>query len=77
MEDITDAGYMDTKIICKNLEIKNVGEYHDLYVQGNTLLLVNVFENFQSMCLEIYELNPASFLAAPRLARQGALKRQK
>ena len=32
---------------------KNFGEYHDLYVQSITLLLEDVFENFQNMCLEI------------------------
>ena len=41
---------------------KNLGEYHDLYVQSITLLLEDVFENFQNMCLEIYELEPAKFL---------------
>ena len=44
---------------------KILGEYHDLYVQSNTLLLADVFENFQSMCLEIYELDPAHYLSPP------------
>ena len=39
MEDITDADYAHAKRVCKDFEIKNLGEYHDLYVQGNTLLL--------------------------------------
>ena len=46
MEGITDVDYADTKIVCKDFEIKNLGEYHDLYVQSNTLLLADVFENF-------------------------------
>ena len=41
---------------------KKLGEYHDLYVQSQTLMLADVFENFRNMCFEIYELNPASFL---------------
>ena len=49
MEDITDAGYVYAKRVCKNFEIKNLGEYHDLYVQNDTLLLVDVFENFRNM----------------------------
>ena len=57
-----------------HLEIKNLGENHDLYVQSNTLLLDNLLENFQNMCLEIYELDSAHFLSAPGLARQAALK---
>ena len=39
---------------------KSLGE-DDLYIQSNTLLLADVFENFQNMCLEIYELDPAFF----------------
>ena len=41
MEDITDADYTHAKRVCKSL-----GEYHDLYVQTNTLLLADVFEVF-------------------------------
>ena len=61
----------------KDLEIKNLGEYHDLYFQSDILLLADVFENFRNMCLEIYELDPAKFLPAPGLAWQAALKKTK
>ena len=60
MEDITDADYAHTKRVCKDFETKN-REYHDLYVQSDTLLLAGVFENFRNMCLKIYELDPAKF----------------
>ena len=43
MEDITDADYEHAKRVCKDFEIKNLGEYHDLYVQGNTLSLADAF----------------------------------
>ena len=46
------------KRVCKHFEIKNLGQYHDFYVQSNTLLLADVFQNFQDMFLEIYELDP-------------------
>ena len=61
MEDITDADYVHTKRVCKNFEIKNLGEDHDLYVQSDTLLLADVFENFRNMCLEICSLILQSF----------------
>ena len=77
MEDITDAEYMHTEIVCKCFGIKNLGEHHDLYIQSDTLLLADVFGNFRNMCLEIYELNPAKFLSAPGLAWQAALKKAK
>ena len=41
-----------------------------MYVKSNTLLLAHVFANFQNMCLEIYELDPAHFLSTPALAWQ-------
>ena len=74
MEDITDADYRHAKWAGKDFEIKNLGKYHDLYVQSNTLLLADVFEIFQSLCLEIYELDPARFLTAPGLAWKAILK---
>ena len=46
MENITDADYAHAKRVCKDFEIKRFGEYHLLYVQGETLLLADVFENF-------------------------------
>ena len=50
MEDITDTDYAQTKTVCKDFEIKNLGQYHDLYIQGNTLLLADL------KTLEIYVL---------------------
>ena len=61
MEDITDGDYAYTKKVCKDFEIKNLGEYHDLHVQSDTLLSADVFMGFRNMGLEIYELNPANF----------------
>ena len=68
MEDITDADYAHTKRVCKNFEIKTLGEHRDLYIQGNTLLLADVLHNFRNICLEIDKLDPAKFLSAPGLA---------
>ena len=55
--------------------LKNLGEYHDLYVQSDTALLADVFENFRDKCVEIYGLDPAHFLTAPRLTWQLCLKK--
>ena len=51
--------------------------YVDLYVQSDTLLLANVFDNSQNMWLEIYELDPIHFLFEPGLSWKGALKKAK
>ena len=77
MEDITDADYSHAKKFCKDFELKNLGEFHDLYAQSNILLLADVFANFQNMCLQMFELNPARFLSAPGLAYQAALEKSK
>ena len=69
--------HMQKKRVCKDFEIKSLGEYHNLYVQSNTLLLADVFENFRNKCLEIYELDPAKFLSAQGLAWLAALKKTK
>ena len=45
-----------------------------MYVQSDTLLLVDAFENFRNKCIEIYELDPTHFLSAPGLAWQVCLK---
>ena len=68
LEDISDEDYAHVQKVWDVFEIKNRGEYHDLYVQSDTLLLADVFENFRDMCLEIHELDPAHFLYAPGLA---------
>ena len=54
--------YAQAKRVCKDFEIKNIGEYHDLYLQSDILMLADVFENFRNMCPEMYELGPAKFI---------------
>ena len=56
-------------------EINNRGEFHDLYVKSDTLLLADVYENFRNMCLDIYGLDPLYFVSAPGLAWQTCLKK--
>ena len=74
LEGISDADYEHAQKVWKVFEIKNHGEYHDLYAQGDTLLLADVFENFRNMCLEIYELDAVYFVSAQGLAWQACLK---
>ena len=74
-EHITDEDYAHAQKVWDTFNIKNLGEYHDLYVQSDTALLADVFENFRDKCIEIYELDPAHFLSAPGLAWQACLKK--
>ena len=59
--NITDADYMHAKRVCKDFEIKNLGEYHDLCLKSDILPLGDVFKNLRKMCLKIYHLDPVNF----------------
>ena len=75
MEDISNEDYNHAQKVWDVFEIRNLGEYHDLYVQSDTLLLADVFENFRDKCIDIYELDPSHFVSAPGLAWQACLKK--
>ena len=59
----------------KVFKLENLGVYHDLYVQSDTLLLADVFNYFRDICLKEFELDPAHFLSLPGLAWQACLKK--
>ena len=67
-EDISDADYERAKLIWKHFNIKNLGEYHDLYLETDVLLLTDVYENFRKQCLTDYELDPAHYYTLPNFA---------
>ena len=75
MENIDDIDYIHGNNVFKRFKLKNLGEYHDLYVQSDTLLLADVFEHFRNTGLKVYELDPALFLSLPGLAWQARLKK--
>ena len=77
LEDISDKDYLHAQKVRDLFKIKSLGEYHDLYVQSDTLLLGDVYENFRNMCLEEYQLDPAYFLSAPGFSWQACLKKAK
>ena len=68
IEDITNADYAHAKRVLKGFEIKTIGEHYHFYLQCDTLLLFDVFENFRNMCVIIYDLDPGKLLSAPGLA---------
>ena len=80
MENITNVDYRHAKRVfkraaLKNLNNKNLVDYHDLYLQSDTLFLADVFENFRNMCIRVYEIDPAHFLSPLGLAWQACLKK--
>ena len=60
--------------VFNNFACQNLGDYHDLYLTSDALLLVDVFENFRSVCLKAYNLDPCHFYTSPGLAWQACLK---
>ena len=74
LEDITDNDYNHAKKVFEEY-CTDIGDYHDLYVQTDTLLLADVFEKFRDMYIDIYGLDPSYFLSPPGLATQACLKK--
>ena len=75
LEDISDEDYAHAQKVWDVFEINNLGEYPDLYVQSDTLLCADVYENFRNMFLDIYGLDPVYFVSAPGLKWQACLKK--
>ena len=75
LENITKTDYAHANNVFKKFNINNLGEYHDLYVRSDTLLLADIFENFRQSCLKNYELDPAHFVSLAGLAWQARLKK--
>ena len=68
LENITDGDYARVQKLWEVFKIENLGKFHDLYNQCDTILHADVFENFGNMCNKMYGLDPANFLTAPALA---------
>ncbi|GBN55090.1 hypothetical protein AVEN_25253-1 [Araneus ventricosus] len=73
-EGISEADYEHAQNVWKCFEIKNLGEYHDLYVKTDVILLSDVFENFRKLTQNFYQLDAAHMLTSPGLAWQAAMK---
>ena len=74
-EDISDDDYKHAKDVWDTFKLKNMGEYHDLYLRTDILLLTDVFENFRVACLENYGLDPAHYITTPGLSWDAMLKK--
>ncbi|XP_068707688.1 uncharacterized protein [Montipora foliosa] len=73
-EDITDDQYKHAKNVWNTFNLKNMGEYHDLYLKSDILLLADVFENFRKTCLQYYKLDPCHYFTSPGLSWDAMLR---
>ena len=61
--NITDPDYKDAKRSWEERRIKNLVEYYNSYIQSDTFLLADVFDDLENKCIEIFELDlPYFFL---------------
>ena len=75
MVGVSSEDYEHARKVWKEFGVKNLGEYHDLYLKTDIILLANVFEAFRGVCLKNYGLDPTHFYTAPGLAWKACLKR--
>ncbi|KAL9970556.1 hypothetical protein ACROYT_G022954 [Oculina patagonica] len=73
-EHISDKDYKHVRNVCKTFKLKTMGEYHDLYLQSDVLLLADVFENFRKTCFKYYGLDPCWYFSSPNLSWDAMLK---
>ena len=64
-QHITDDEYGHAKKVWNTFKIKTMGEYHDLYLESDVLLLTDVFENFRKTCMQYYKLDPCHYSQSP------------
>ena len=73
-QHISDDEYKDAQNVWSTFSLKNMGEYHNLYLKSDILLLADVFENFRKTCLEYYKLDPCHYFTSPGLSWDAMLK---
>jgi hypothetical protein len=76
-EQISDANYRRSEQIWSTFNCRTIGDYFKLYLKSNVLLLQDIFENFRSLCLEKYRLDPAHYFTIASLSWEAMLKYSK
>ena len=75
MSKVSEDDYQHPQRVWEKFRIHNLGEYHNLYLRTDVILLANVFEAFRGTGLEHYSLDPAHFYTSPRLAWKACLRK--
>ena len=67
-QHVTNGEYYYARKVWKTFDIKTMGEYHDLYLKSDVLLLADMFEGFRKTCLQYYKLDPCHYFTSPGLS---------
>lgn len=73
-EGISEEEYDHAQTIWREFECKNLGDFHDLYLKTDVLLLADVFQNFRKTSMVNYGLDPGNYLTSPGLSWDALLK---
>ena len=73
-EHISDEDYSHAQNVWNTFQLQTMGEYHNLYLKSDILLLADVFENFRKTCLQYYKLDPCHYFTSPGLSWDAMLK---
>jgi hypothetical protein len=73
-EDVSASDYAHGQRVWYEFGLKTLGQYHDLYLKTDVLILADVFEKFRDMCMRHYGLDAAHYYSLPGFAWDAMLK---
>ena len=74
---ISKCNYEHAQTVWRAFGMKDLGDYHNLFLETNVLWLSNIFKTFRMTCLEHYTIDPAHFYTSLGLAWKACLKKTK